>query len=784
MLRRDIREAVRITCRDIGLLFLVSILLAAGIGVNSAVLELADETVWKKLPFADATRVFMLEPLGEDGKRKPVTTSMYEQIQAVVWRKARVFAWNQDVAQAVLGGTPRLLNALSITPNAFSILSIRSVRGRMLTYQDRSSACLITDRFWKTAFNRDSQIIGKQLWINGLPTTVIGILDPSFTGLIANFPPDLVFPLSIANGKLASYADLSIRVAGQLSATTPVQAVEKALNDFWPQIVMAARPASIPAERWRNVVAAKVKILDGAYGVNRLRDTLSTPVKIVLLMAMCLFVCTMATFGTIIATRTYARRDDYQIRLALGAPIHLVARLVAIEGIILATPGVLLSVVVAFLFGQLAIRLFPPSNLPRVIDIAVLGPGTIRSIAVAIAVVLLASFFSVAVILSSTRASRRPSRFVTSGTRVRMVLLAVQVGFAVFFLVPTGLFGRTLTLLQNEDVGVVSDRLHIFALMSRRGAPGIPDYEYFREVLAEVRALPGVQSAGWMDGWLFLPADPNVPVTQADATGLHEAQARLHCMSSGLLETLGARILGGRDFTEGDTRDHPIVAIASIDLARKLVSTESAPYGDARILDGDRFSAIHLVGIASNVKHGGAREQESLDLYMPCEQRLRPAQMLDQASLFVRFRNEKPGLSESVRRTIESIGHQVVAKEDAAASRLYGSLYSERFLTYLGSILGSIELWIAALGAFSITTMIIRTQFRELAIRIAVGANIATLMQRFFRKLSFAVGVGALVGATVALGGVRVYQGTLFLATFRCKMACFDGALPLPASFI
>jgi len=278
-------------------LTLLILLLVLETGISAGLVNLAAETIWKTLPLQGA---FVLQAVDDGGNSKAATPlSIYTILRHVVANEADVFAWNQNLAQLSLPEGIQLVNVLSASPNILHILKIKPALGRLLLDEDGINVALISSRLWREQLYADNAVVGKELLLNNKHVTVIGVLDSPFPALIAGFPPDII--LSLPSGSTAeSVANVPVHIIGRLRGTFLPKALEQTVNTSWSTIVAATVPVTSTLDRWHKVAGSGVRVLDGRYGVNRLRDIVSAPFNVIFLLGISLLLSTSATVSIII----------------------------------------------------------------------------------------------------------------------------------------------------------------------------------------------------------------------------------------------------------------------------------------------------------------------------------------------------------------------------------------------------------------------------------------------------------------------------------------------------
>jgi len=779
----DIKQSIRALTRNVKLTATTTLLLALGIGVNSAVFEFASATIWKRLAVTRPTSLVLVRSAGADGVPKAIPLVAYKRLKETIGAGADLSAWDGGLAQVDFAGESYLVSRLTTDQSLLDVLEAKAIVGSLFKDDSDSSDALISERFWRRHLDANGEIIGTPIMIDGVRLRIRGIVANSFNGPVAGFPPDVILSLNampiVGHLSVGSFDRFPVSIIGRLKGTTSLTSIKERLNAVWPEVVASTVPPQSNLDRWRTATGLKIIVDEGLYGVNRLRDVLAVPIKITALFAICLLLSTLGTLAMIVLARCIGRHSELATRAALGARYPALLQIVLIEWFLFSLPGIALSLVVGRSLAYLGTQFLPASNLPRSIDFPIFGLPAAISTAASLALVLLVSGLSVTSFLFRRKLTLASSRSIASGMGLRSAFLGVQVATGMFLLLLSGMFVSTIWSLSKQDIGIGRENLHAYFFSAKRGTQPVTTFAYFRDLLDSVRRQPGVQDATLLDGILFLPPGGTAIMLGPSDADIPTVPARLHCVWPGFFQTVKAPHLSGRDFNDFDDKGHPTVGIVSAGLAAKLSdSGKVGGLGSIRISGRQMNWVANVVGVVGNIKHGSPREAAGSDLYVPCQQRWTPQTFLNESTLLVR----SSASGEDIRRQIEKLGHQVIFKDASITSLLDGTVSAERLLAFLTLVLGVIAVAVASLGAFGLGEIIISSQSKEFGIRRALGANGRSIVWVISRRLALTVALGVISGALAGLLAIRIDSTWLRTASNAACASC--GATPPPTSIL
>lgn len=785
VLRQDIVYAARSLWRTPGFALTAILVVALGVGANTAVFSLADFVFVRPLPYRDAGRLVKVWERTPGYESMEPSPANYRDWKAMTTSFSEMGAYAAGwEANLVSGGEPRRIEVMIATPEVLPMLGVSPLLGRIFTARDAKAGgvLLLTHALWQSQFGGDRNVIGATVRIDGQPHTVIGVMPASF-----QFPSrsaEAWKPLQLGEDDYTERNNNYLEVLARLRPGVSPEQADRELA-----VVSARLERQYPKEN-KDVGAA----------VRGLRSDLSERARLLVLAlcgaTLCILLLACANLASLFLARGAHRARELAVRAALGAGRDRLVRQLVTETVGIALIGGLVGVAAAAAGLPLLARLVPAS-----LPIAEHASLDLRILGLALAFVLFTGFaFGLAPAVRAGRSSaldalRGGARTAGGRTqRLRAALVIVEVAASVVLLVTSGLLIRAVWSVQSIHPGFVADNLLTLTALP------MPEYEatarrgqFYEHVLREVRALPGVQSAAYMTGLpmsmrggIWPVALKGEEVIRTDANSVS-----LRYVTPGYFATLGIPLLRGRDVAETDTREQPFAAVVSESFAKRFWPGEN-PIGKRFNL---AFSERTVVGVVGDVKVRGLERQSEPQAYMPYQQVadgalagygpkdlvVRTAATMEPGDLVPRIREIVKAVDPEQPVSNVRMMSEIVAEE--TASRVTQ-------LRLLGA-LSLIALLIAGLGIHGLLTFTVSKRSQELGVRRALGAQARGIVGLVLREglalalagiaIGVAIAYAAAQGMSALLFGVRPEDPlTLATAMALCLAAAVGGCL-LPA---
>jgi predicted permease len=757
----DLRQALRLLLKSPGFTAIVVLVLALGIGANTAIFSIVNGVLLEPLPFANAQKIVSVETTV---KGEPDNTS-YPDFQD--WR-AQTSSFD---ALAVYGTTGATLTgagdatsmpAAVVSPELLSLLGVPPLRGRLFTADDDKPGAprvvVIAESLWQKQFARDTAIIGRAITLDGDLFTVVGVMPATFEFPFDSEDTAQVWMPVRASRFSANWAEQRnasfLHGIGRLKPGSTIASAQADLSTIAGRLATQyARNAS------RGVLVRpyhEVLVKDYRLGLM----VLLSAVAAVLLIAC-------ANVANLLLARGTARRREIAVRTALGASRGRIVRQFLCEGLVLATLGGFGGMVLA-LWGVDALVRVSPVQIPRLqsvhVDPSVLAFTMMASMLTGILCGLVPAFQ-----LSRSDpgdALKDGDRGGSSahGARTRQALVVAEMAVSLVLLAAAGLLVRSLVTLQRVNPGFATER----ALSMQLGLPGAryPDADamrrFYRRLRDEVRALPGVASAAIATTMPMSGSDIGVGFT-VDGRPVDpgsRASAEYFAISPEYFSTMGIPLLRGRAFTERDGADTPNVIIINETLAAKYWPNEDA-LGKRMTIGYNNAGPAEVVGIAGTVKRATLADAAAPQMYTPFEQTPWPFM----AAVF-RTTGPPESAAASIRAMVARLDPLQAAGELKTLEEYVArSVATPRFTALLVGSFAALALLLAGFGLYGVMAYSVAQRQREIGIRMALGARAADVRALVVGQALRMGAVGLAIGLAGALLVTRVLEGLLFGVT-------------------
>ena len=821
---QDIRYTLRLLSRAPAFTAIAVATLALGIGANTAIFAVVNAVLLKPLPFADAERLMLVHMLVPERMPAPerARASVYSES---VWSypKYRTFTASQQVFDEIAffagrdldlsgDGEPQRLRGEVVTERYPSVLGVAPLLGRPFTWDEVHTAgtpraAMIGHGLWTRRFGGDPAVVGRTIRINATPYTVIGVLPRGFRGLIGI--ADVWVPLAAHEpSQLTQTQSHSYTIVGRRKHDVPEQTAASAVEVLGGQVDAAFPRKDIGMAGWKaranSMYASRVDA-----DVRRAALVLLGAVGFVLLIA-----CVNLT--NLVAAKAMTRRREVAVRVAIGASRVRIMRQFLAEGVVLSALGAAGGLFVAFGLLAAAAAVMPE---PDVFFRSTVAPGTPRisgasgltrigasmigldamTLAFTAGVALLTALL-VSLLPAAQASLLRPVDALKKGKAeggarlidARGVLVTTQIALALILLAGAGLMIRSAERLRETGIGV--DPAGLFTV--RIDLPGASydgnrGQQFFAQLLERVRALPGVRSAalglcapvsGGCSGTIawFPPAKEPFRDGRDPFVGIH-------WITPGFLDTLGVKLLRGRNITDHDRAGQPKVVLVSESAARRMWPNDD-PIGK-RMWAGQGATgggdASEVVGVVNDVRYRAIEAAPVSDVYVPLAQSYQ-----SRMRLFVRSALDPSTLAPAIAREVQSLdGNLPLSELKTMDDRVADAMWRTRIGAWLLSSFAALALLLTAIGIFGVMTQTVAQRTAEIGIRMALGAQPRDVLGLVLRRTAVVTAVGIVLGAAVALLLTRLLAALLYgvesgdPATF-VSVAVLLGVIALVAGYI
>ena len=792
-LLRDLRYGVRVLAKQPGFTLVAVLALALGIGVNTAILSIVNG--------------FVLRPLPVENPEELVAPYWGRKTDAHVWGEfsypnyldlrdqnksfSELCAWRETSAgissgegrDADDGGRAEIVWGELVSGNYFDVMGVRPVLGRVFLPEEDSTpnthpVTILGHVLWQRRFNSDPSIVGKTIYLNGQPYTVVGVMPESFLGSDYYLRKGFWVPLMMAQkfGRRAEWKTdrgyMLWKLYGRLKPGLTLAQAEADLN-----LVAEGLAKLYPGEDADTKIQLTTELggrYEGATSVIRYGGFMALCVAALVLLLACFNV------ANLMLARAVTRSREIGIRLAIGASRGRVVRQLLTESVLLALLGGVLGWALAYAGADVVRVSFPPVPYPISLDFApdgyvlkwMTGVSVLTGMIFGLAPALLASRTDLVNVIKGGVAQPSHGR---RRWNLRGALVVAQVTISIVVLICAGLFIRSLRQVRQADPGFRSDNL--VTLMINPRLLAYDEHEttrrFFPGLLRRIEAQPGVRAAALIDEMPLAVGHttrgPVVKEGELDPPPNQGVHADSSLQTPHYFDAAGIPLVQGRDFDEHDDADAPPVVIVNQEFARRF-------YGGEQEAVGKRFRfeqgtpLMQIVGVAKDGRYRSLYEERLPFIFLPVYQHPRTGM-----TLLVRADSagDVTGALESARREIAQMDarlpvYGVMVGEDNLAMAYWGPNVAAGMATTFGVL----ALVLATMGLYSVMTYTVSQRTREIGIRMALGAALRDVVRLVVGQgmrmalLGIALGLAGAFALTRALASLLLGIGATDSVTF------------------
>ena len=817
---RDVQFALRAFRKSPVFTAVALLSLALGIGANTAIFSLLDQVLLRLMPVKNAQELVLLNMkgfhYGDNWGLNALSYPMYRDFKANNSVFSGMFCRFPGQFSLGFNGTTERVSGELVSGTYFPVLGVGAAIGRTFTpdddrVPDGHPVAMLSYAYWQSRFAGDQSIIGKTVAVNGHNFTVIGVAQRGFDGVEMDrtsqvFVPVMMRPelIPLLNEELDfnNRRTRWVNVFGRLKPGVSRQQAQASLQPYFhgmlemevKETAFNKASAEVRARFLQNVIEA----LPGGQGRSYIREKLSTPLWVLMALTGGVLLIACANVASLLIARAASRQKEIAIRLAIGAGRFRIIRQLLVESLLLSVAGGVLGLLLAISTDRALLAFLPPDTIT--LQLSTVPDWRILLFATA-ASVFTGLIFGLVPALQSTKPDVAPVLKDTVGgivgggahVRVRKALVAAQVMLSLLLLIGAGLFIRSLRNLRDMGPGFITGKLVAFQLdPSLNGYSSDRAKLFYRQLTAELNAMPGVRSVGlarvrilenddW-DSWLTIEGyhtkASEVPV------------AFMNSIGPGYFATLGVQVLAGRDFTEKDTlaQQHgdkpddlePRSVIVNEKFAKRYFGSAGSAIGRHAGfgIDPGTKTDMEIIGVVKDIKYTNLRDEVQAQMFEP----YLADNFVSGMTVYVRTAMDADQLISTVRSKVRGLDanlplYAIRSMDDQIAN----SLLIERLIASLSAVFGFLATLLAVIGLYGVMAYTVARRTREIGIRMALGAFQGDVVWMVMREVLALVGVGLAAGLAGAFVLAKLIQTQLYGVTGHDPVTVALAALGLAA---
>jgi len=756
---RDARFAVRALAKRPGFAAVAMATLALGIGANTAIFSLIHAVLLRPLPYADAERVVRVRGAtvgtNEPGNLSPMD---FLDFQGRMRRFDRLAAYNNYADATLTGaGDPERLAGTRVTADFFAVLHVTPALGRDFRADDDQpgarAVAIFTNGFWKRRFASDPSVVGRTVYLNSVPTDVIGVLPASFRH---PFPenarePDVFVPFKLDRKE-------NLRSGHYLQAIALLKP-DTTIADGQADLASIASDLEheYPESNTGRTIAIQ-PLFDSMVGGARSALYILLGTVVFVLLIAC------ANLANLLLARATSRQREIAVRRALGASRAQLLRQFLVESVVLAAAGGVCGLLLA-VWAVRALAVLGADRIPRADGINIDFSVMLFTLALSIVTGLV---FGVGPAVYATRAHADGHGALKDGgrtgegrmqRRAQQSLIVSEVALALMLLVSAGLLVKSFWKLEHVDPGFRADHVLTFktSLPIARYPEG-DEIPFYQHVEARLAPLPGVRRVGAVQ---ILPLSSDYSCDGFDIEGRppsapgQQPCAEHRTITPGYFDAMAIPLLRGRAFTAHDEEHGAQVAIISDVMAGRFWPHQD-PIG-ARIVYQKATRTI--VGIVASVKHFGLDRDAPFEMYTPHAQQPSYHTM----TIVIRTPVEAASLMPSIRRELAALDRDVpISSVKTMEQVVDDSTREPRFRTLLVGAFAAVAVLLSIVGVAGVIAYAVGRRTQEIGVRVALGATAGRVTSMMLAEGLRPTLVGAAIGLAGSFAVTRVLSGLLF----------------------
>ena len=767
---QDVRFALRVFVKNPGFALVVVLTLALGIGANTAIFELLDAVRLRTLPVANPGELVAVRIVG--GNRGfGVNDNQFSDFTGPMWQEVKehhdpligIFAWRTNDVRVGAPDQSHRTSGLEVSGGFFNVLGIVPWQGRLIEPQDECQWKVVASyAFWKSEMNGVPITPASTIIAEGKTVQVIGVTPPPFFGMVVGDRFDLAYPTCTSS--YPERQNFVYSVMGRLKPGWNLQRATQYFNALSPGLFAETAPDGYSAVDIKTFLSFRLGVSAAGAGVSYLREQYNSSLEILLAITGLVLLIACANLANLMLARASVRRREVAIRMSLGATRGRLLRQILMESALLAVSGAMLGAFLAQPLSRALVRSLDTSQ--STIHLTIVADWRVLLFAAAVGIATCVIFGTIPA-LRSTNAE--PLASLKSGERgvvgnrerfsVQRVMVITQIAVSMVLLVGALLFVRSYRNLMTLNPGIRESGITVgyFDFQSTNVKPeNLAAYK--KRLVDEVRALPGIENAS---------RTTNVPLS--GSTWGHEVEigtmsgpSRFTYVSPSFFDTLGIPLREGRNFTEHDTNDTPLVLIVNRSFVRRYVSTGSPLGVQVHVRPEPYYPArtYQIVGVVPDTTYSDLREDSQVQAYVPIDQFPLTAQRPGMAMVIA---SRDPAAAQSaVRQMLDKEYPGIEMQFENFQQGIQDRLVGDRMMARLSGFFGALAALLVVVGLHGVLSYFLAQRRSEIGIRMALGASRGRVVAAMLRNACVMLLAGLAAGTLLAFFAGREAAKLLF----------------------
>jgi predicted permease len=782
-LSQDLRYGARLLRRNPTFAAVAILTLALGTGANTAIFQLVDAVRLRTLPVDRPEQLAEVRVVktrnGRTGSFRGRWPMLSYPLYLKIAEKQQVFtglaAWGSTTFDLAQGGEQRPAQALWVSGNFFPLLGVRPAAGRVFAPADDVPGCapraVLGHAFWQREYAGDQSAVGRTILLDGHRFDIVGVASPEFYGVDVGRAFDVAVPICVepvVTGENSGLQKSDVWFLGGIGRLGPGVTLDQAsahVAGLSKGILETTVSNRYTVQDAKDYLMMELGARPAASGISGLRRSYGESLDVLLGVTALVLLIACANLANLMLARATAREREIAVRLAIGASRRRIIRQMLSESLLIASLGAAGGAVAAQWFSRSLVAFLSTTDSPLFVDLALDWRVFAFTTAVALTACLL---FGLTPAVRATRASpagmmKASGRGMTESRErfgIRRALVILQVALSLVLVVGALLFARSLRNLTALDPGFRSEGVFTASLDLRKAAiPEPARAATHRRIVDGVRAIPGVAAAAQA---FTTPVGGNFWNNRILVAGVaRQEMVNFNAVGPGYLDTLGIRLVAGRDFDARDTPQSPKVALVNQSFARTLFGGRD-PIGQSFQVEGpvgDPRPFYQIVGVTKDTKYTDLREPFAPLIHVAATQDEHPGPFLQ---IVFKADLSAAAMTAAATQAIMQVNPAIAIQYQTVTTQVERSLTRERLMATLSGFFGGLAVLIATIGLYGVMSYMVARRRTEIGVRMALGADRGTVVRMIVREAALLLVVGLAIGAVLSVFAARTAESFLY----------------------